>query len=207
MNCNMTLWTQVVEELGLARQCEASHHPHSPEERAELFHAADGGSTEFEYLNLVHALILAAKPSYLLETGTYNGYGTLAIASAIALNGCGRVTSVDVGECQGARELVKRYGLEPHVEFVQSESVQFCAQWTNQPFDFAFFDSDVSVRHRECDLLIQRKKLSKGALAVFHDSSDTRYGVATSWEMIHYLQGLPGGLTFNLSRGLRVWQA
>jgi predicted O-methyltransferase YrrM len=81
------LWNQIAQDLGLAEGRESSLHPHVAEERSELFRAADGGSTEYEYLNLIHGLVLATKPTLVLETGTFRGYGTLALGSAIHRNG------------------------------------------------------------------------------------------------------------------------
>lgn len=190
----------------MSGQVELDCHPHVPEERAELFHTADGGSTEYEYLNLLHALVLATKPRLVLETGTFRGLGSLALASAIHWNGVGRLITVDASESSEAKDLLSKYSLSEYVEFVQSESVQFCAEWAGDQFDFLFFDSDVNVRARECDLLLIRKKIVPGAVAAFHDSSDLRHGASWSWEMIQYLRGLPGGLTLKGSRGLRLVQ-
>jgi predicted O-methyltransferase YrrM len=185
---------------------EADCHPHAPEERAQEFRCADGGSTEFEYLNLLHALILATKPGLVLETGTFHGLGTLAIAAALAGNGRGKLISVDIDSCDSARTLVDQFELGEQVDFHRGDSAQFCATWVGSPFEFAFFDSDMSTRHRECELLRSRRKLAPGALAVFHDASPLRYGVPVSWELTQYLRSLPGGITLPLSRGLRIWQ-
>lgn len=199
------LWHQIAQDLGLNQCKESEVHPHAPEERAELFRAADGGSTEYEYLNLIHALTLAAKPLLVLETGTFRGYGTLAIASALHLNGMGQLITVDMGECREAKGLLQKYGLNM-VQCVQSDSVKFCAQWTGEPFNLVFHDSGMSVRHRECDLLHRRAKLAPGALAIFHDASPLRHGMDCSWEMLTYLDQHSSGLKLNLSRGLRVLQ-
>ncbi len=195
----MNNWDSLAKKLGLEEGCEAVLHPHAPEERAELFHAANGGSTEYEYLTLLNALVFATKPKLVIETGTHHGFGTLALASAIAANGFGKLVTVDIGGCEGARRACAEHGLEKWVEFQQSDSIQFCATWTGEPFDFAFFDSELHLRHRECDLLLRRDKFSPGALAVFHDASPLRYGVAASMEMIQYLDRLPGGLMLPLS--------
>jgi predicted O-methyltransferase YrrM len=199
------LWNQIVQDLGLASCKEAGIHPHVAEERAELFHAADGGSTEYEYLNLLQALVLATKPQLILETGTFRGYGTLALGSALKWNGKGKLISVDSGECTEARSLAKKYGLA-ELEFVQSDSIKFCAEWQGEPFNFVFHDSGMSVRHRECDLLQRKGKLALKAIAAFHDASPLRHGVDCSWEMLQYLEHKVGGLSLNLSRGLRILQ-
>jgi predicted O-methyltransferase YrrM len=199
------LWNQIVQDLGLANCNESEVHPHAPEERAELFHSADGGSTEYEYLNLLHALVLATKPRLVLETGTFRGFGTLALGSALKWNRLGELISVDAGECTEAKTLARNYGLN-NVKFIQSDSVQFCAGWQGEPFNFVFHDSGMSARHRESDLLQRKGKLAPKATVAFHDSSPLRYGVDCSWEMLQYLDSQGGGLSLNLSRGLRILQ-
>ncbi|HEX5442296.1 MAG TPA: class I SAM-dependent methyltransferase, partial [Pirellulales bacterium] len=181
-------------------------HPHAPEEYAQLFHGTgDGGTTEVEYLNLINALVMAAKPETLLETGSERGMGTLAIACAIAANGFGKLYSVDLQPSELLSANLRKYGLADYVEVVASHSVSFCATWVGAEFDFAFFDSDVHCRAREHDVLRRRGKLAPGAVCVFHDTSALRFGVDSSFDYIRYTDSAPG-LTLPLSRGLKIVQ-
>jgi hypothetical protein len=58
---------------------EINVHPHTPEERADLFLTYDMGSTEIEVLNWLHAMVCLLKPQSILETGTCRGLGTIAL--------------------------------------------------------------------------------------------------------------------------------
>jgi predicted O-methyltransferase YrrM len=199
------LWHRIIDEQRLAARYESECHPHAPEERAELFHCAGDGTTELEYLDLIHALVLAAKPRTLLETGSLRGMGTLAIAAALGANGFGKLFSVDLNPSDELRANLERYELAQLVNVIKGNSITLCATWAGEPFEFAFFDSDVHCRAREHDLLRRRGKLSPGAVCVFHDTSAIRHGVDTSFEYIRYTESAPG-LNIPLSRGLKVVQ-
>lgn len=201
----MQLWHKIIDDQQLAARRESESHPHAPEEYAALFHCAGDGTTEMEYLNLIHALVLATKPEVLLETGSLRGMGTLALAAAIAANGFGKLYSIDLQPSELLRRNLQQYGLSDHVEVVANHSITFCATWMGEPFDFAFFDSDVHCRAREHDILRRRGKLAPGAICVFHDTSAIRHGVDTSFDYIRYTESAPG-LTLPLSRGLKIVQ-
>lgn len=201
----MRLWQQIVDDQNLGVRSEAESHPHAPEEYAQLFHCAGDGTTELEYLDLIHALVGATKPEVLLETGSLRGMGTLAIAAAIAANGFGKLYSIDLNPSDLLRANLEKYGLNDRVQVVAAHSITFCANWAGEPFDFAFFDSDVHCRAREHDILRRRGKLAPGAVCVFHDTSAIRHGVDTSFDYIRYTESAPG-ITLPLSRGMKIVQ-
>ena len=80
--------TWLPTDVTIMREAEA--HPHSPEERSELFLAHNTGSTEIETLNWLHATVCLTKPATILETGSADGLGAIALASACRDNGFGR---------------------------------------------------------------------------------------------------------------------
>lgn len=199
-------WERIASELGLAQVCEAKIHPHDPRERAELFHARDAsGCTEFEFLNLLHAFTLALKPALVLETGTFTGMGTLAIASALSWNGFGELITVDLEDCRDAKECVERYGLAHHVKFVRQDALYFCDSYTGSPFDMAFVDSG-GTRQAETNALA-KGKLRSGALVFLHDASPFRVNATTSWGEIFDKDCTIPGHTIPLSRGIRIMWA
>jgi predicted O-methyltransferase YrrM len=154
-------------------QRETACHYHVPEERADLFHCHDGGSTEYEYLEVLKALVIALKPLNILETGTYLGYGTLAIAEAIKFNGCGRLTTIDISY-DHVQETTDRLGeLNEFVQMLHGDSIKFL-EYARETFDFAFFDSDLFIRCREFAICLDRGLLHPGSMAAFHDTSRIR---------------------------------
>lgn len=153
---------------------ESEVHPHAPEERAELFSAYDGGSTELEYLELLSALVRCTKPRRILETGTYLGHGTLALARAARDNGLGKVVSIerDAAVVSAVRDLLDRQGLD-RVQLVLYQSLGYLDA-ADEPFDFAFLDSCLSLRAKELDHLLDRRLLTPGAVVAIHDTSRRR---------------------------------
>ena len=159
---------------------ESQAHPHTPIERADLFDVADGGSTEYEVLNWLHASIRLLKPNLILETGAYEGMGTVALAHACKLNGFGKVHSVEFlpEQCVRLQQVLEENHLLPWAEVHLFDSLQFLSE-TNLKFDIGFFDSLTEIRPDECEILLKRNALSK--LAVFHDTSPYRSDSASDW--------------------------
>lgn len=199
----MNNWEIIASELGLCKLCESDIHPHCPEEKSHLFHSSDSGGTEFEYLNLINALVRASKPEHCLETGTYTGLGTLAIASALSWNGSGILHTIDIEECVDARGRVSAYGLGGHVDFVVKDALEFCKTYEGPPLGFVFIDSG-PTRIDETNTLLERKKLAPGAIVVLHDASPLRTGMANTWHHVFEDRCPLKGHTMPLSRGLRI---
>jgi predicted O-methyltransferase YrrM len=166
-------WHPTWLPLDLYVGLESTAHPHSPEERGELFLAHNTGSTEVETLNWLHATICLTKPSCILETGALDGLGTLALASACRDNGLGRVHSVEIdpGSCERLAARVRRYGLADHVEVHCADSLRFLRD-TRLVFDFAFFDSLCEIRAEEYRICLGRGIIR--GVAAFHDTSAQR---------------------------------
>jgi predicted O-methyltransferase YrrM len=166
-------WHPTWLPLELSVGLESKAHPHTPEERAELFLAHNTGSTEIETLNWLHATICLTKPACILETGALDGVGTIALAAACRDNGFGKVHSIEIesAACERLATRIHRHGLADHVEVHCCDSLQFL-QRTNLLFDFGFFDSLCEIRAEEYRICLDRK-IIKG-IAAFHDTSNHR---------------------------------
>jgi predicted O-methyltransferase YrrM len=147
---------------------ESEVHPHVPEEKAELFSSFDGGSTEIEYLDFLTGLIRIVKPEMILETGTYRGFGTIALLRGVKANGFGKVVSIDIDQKQEPNKLK-----HPDIEYVEADSLKWLAE-TDYKFQFAFFDSELKMRLDEYRICSDRKVVEPGSVVVFHDTSKTR---------------------------------
>jgi len=206
----MSSWLDCLGDA-LHLESEESAHPHAPEEQAHLFHTLDAGSCEVECLTLVNAIVQMTKPAMALETGTYHGLGTLAIAHALERNDRGRLVTVDIAEQSMARRRIEVAGLEERVDFVRSESTEFLRAYCGTPFDFAFLDSEIlnGTRITEAEILLTQG-LFRGYM-VLHDTSVQREGCEPAADLRHYHCGLAGlarrstgGLHFPFSRGLTI---
>ena len=152
---------------------ESEIHPHVPSERAELFHAENGGTTEVEYLSLLASLVLVSKPHLALETGGWTGTGTETLARAMANNGFGRLISVDC-DPNACRQVISRVASYGNVDVVTDHSISYLMNYQGPSFDFAFLDSLLPTRADELSVLLTRRLLSRGSLVAIHDTSRVR---------------------------------
>lgn len=197
-------WTRISSEIGLYTTIEGNVHPHVPIEIAHLYHCHDNCSTEWEFLNLINAFVIATKPKLAIETGTYWGYAAMAIASAMRANGIGKLITLDIVESVGAKQLSDRFGFNDIIEFRTEDAFQFINQWNGDRFDFAFIDSGLT-RTQECQALVAGKA-SPDAIIIHHDASPYRAGTTSNELIVNYLKTVPCSLKIWKSRGLQIHQ-
>jgi predicted O-methyltransferase YrrM len=170
----------------ISLELESSVHPHDLLERADQFLAYNGEATEIEVLNWLYATILLLKPNSIIETGTADGFGTIALASACKANGFGRVHSVELDKqrCAKAQKLIEQAGLSNWVQYHCEDSRKFLRN-TSIKFQFGFFDSSCKILAEECAICMERGILD--GPAVFHDTSPYRTRTMKSWpeEPVH----------------------
>jgi predicted O-methyltransferase YrrM len=206
-------WWDIIGEIGMLDACEKDMHPHVAEERPELFHVMRDDGTEFEVMNLLHALTVAFKFENVLETGTQYGYSTLAIASALEFNGRGRITTVEMREdcVHRARGLAARWDLERWIDFRCRDTSTFVEEYDGPPFDFMFLDSELGQRAEEFRVLYDRAKVS--GIVSIHDTSRRRggslgdydAGMVAWFDRVGWELSIPG-IENHLSRGFRFFQ-
>ncbi|HVX59975.1 MAG TPA: class I SAM-dependent methyltransferase [Pirellulales bacterium] len=160
---------------------ESEIHPHIASERADLFDAFNGGTTELEVLNWLHSTIMALKPDAVLETGAADGVGTIALASACRNNGFGMVHSIelDEGRCQELERKLREAKLIEFVRIHHADSLSFLQRNKELVFDIGFYDSMCEIRAEEFRACLDHGTIRK--LAVFHDTAPTRPEALDGW--------------------------
>jgi predicted O-methyltransferase YrrM len=205
-------------------------HIHAPEEKSHLYHALDDNSTEVEVLNFINAAVICLKPNRVIETGTFLGFGSIAILDAMINNGFGFLHSLEykLDRIEDAKKNIKKYFGEgfsaplnadhqnytDYCEIIHKSSIDFINNYkANKPtdkFDFGFFDSQLAMRHLEFQAMADQGLLNKGFVAIFHDTSRLRplyLPDYSSPEMIEGLDKLSLGkewMEFPNSRGFRM---
>lgn len=202
---------------------EKTTHPKTRADGAHLFHSTSYESAEIEYLDLLHSLIVAQKPRFVLETGTNLGISTTAISFAQKSNsnelGEAFLTisiEVDSALAQKAEGTLRKLSLDEFTKVAIANSTEYLAnQNPSQQYDLVFFDSSRLVRIKEFYILHERKLFRPNALLVFHDTGKYTVSERPEDQTIQetYLQELrriesycQGKLSFNLSRGLTIFQ-
>lgn len=193
---------------------ETLNHCHVEAERGWLFHSEDTQTTEDEYLQLLYALVYCLKPESVLETGTFKGYGSAAIAKGLRKNGFGKLTTVEF-EPKAAvlgQAMLETNGVAEYAEVVNMDSIEYLTI-TDRKFDFALFDSQLMLRCQELQICLDRGLLTSGAVFAMHDTSRLRTitpGVPDPltkyyWEQLEATKGIKF-IEFPLSRGLTLAQ-
>jgi predicted O-methyltransferase YrrM len=207
-----------INMIGKKLRLESLCHPHCEEERAYLFRTFDGGGTEMEVLNFLRSLIALFKPTLVLETGTWNADGTVALGTAVKENGFGKVISleIDFQRAEKARMKIHSLALSEYAEVINVPSLEYIEKLdgSKYKFDFAFFDSRPSIRPVEFQKLYDKGALTD--IVAFHDTSrlrevsyiekgDPQDEYVRRLDQIE-LQYCRGGLESSLSKGIRIMQ-
>lgn len=194
---------------------ETLNHCHTIEERGWQFHSEDSGTTEEEYLYLLYALVFSLKPVSILETGSYTGHGSVFMARALRRNGNGFLASIetDAGFVPVARKNVEVNEVSEYADIIEADSIEYLKHTTRR-FDFAFFDSLLSLRCSELQICLNRGLLQSGHMFAIHDTSKSRIltqgnpDPLTSqyWEELEGMSDRIKWVQFPLSRGLTLGQ-
>lgn len=120
--------------------------------------------SETEVINFLKVITTLIKPKIVLETGTYNGNGTIAFARGVLENGFGKVISIEYDK--DLAQKAKQKFLEYPVEIVCGSSLSYTP---TDLIDILFLDSKRSIRKDE--FLRFRPFLHSKSLIIWHDSS------------------------------------
>jgi len=167
---------------------------------ARLWSMFDGNTAETEVLDLLLVLTRLAKPNHVIETGTWLGLSSCAIARGLVGNGFGDLTTLEINSevHQAALDNIARYGFTAVVDARLTSSMEFVPDRT---YDMAVFDSETHLRLNE----FRRFKpwLKDGALVIFHDTAPHhQWVIAGIVELLK--EGALHGVNFPTPRGVFV---
>lgn len=148
---------------------QAEYTPPTPEcPSPQLWHMADSQSTEIEVLEFLEALVATVKPQLIVETGTFIGYGAIALAQGLKANGFGRLITIEFDPAiyAKAKERIQAAGLADWVETRNESSTETKIEGT---IDLLFSDSSLAVREEEIRRLLPQ--VSPHGLIAIHDAS------------------------------------
>ncbi|QGN50403.1 class I SAM-dependent methyltransferase [Micromonospora sp. WMMD558] len=112
-----------------------------------------------------YAIVRAAKPKHIVETGVDKGLGSVVLAAALLRNAAeghpGRVTSLDINPEAGYLAKVEPWS--EVVDLVIGDSLASIAA-LDRPVDLFLHDSDHSTAHERREFTAVEPKLAPGAL-------------------------------------------
>jgi hypothetical protein len=141
-------------ELNFTKPSFACQHP-------EWWTAPDATSTECEVLFFLYALVVVLQPEFIVETGSYHGYGTMAMASALHRNGHGKMVSLEI-DSEAAKIARERCTGLP-VSILTLSSLDYTPP---EDIDFVWFDSLADLRPKEFLRFYPHLK----SVVAFHDT-------------------------------------
>lgn len=133
-----------------------------------------------------YALIRALRPSFVVETGTDKGLGSVVIQSALIRNAHGSLLTVDINTDSGYL-LRGKYG--DGVDAVIGDSIATLSN-LNRTVDFFIHDSDHSREHEVAEYLAIEPHLSPVA-AILSDNSHVTdalplWAESHGWNFLHF---------------------
>ena len=128
----------------------------------------DYGSVELEVGRLIYALVLVHQPKIVLETGTFMGYSTSCIASALKQIGGKRI--VHTIDCSPKDFLFKDSSLDEYINFIPGRSQDVSGIFDQQKFDMLVLDSNHDYETILSELKLYEPKLVDGGIILIHDS-------------------------------------
>ena len=134
-----------------------------------LLTAEDEWASEYEVYDFLYALVRLLKPKVILETGTYKGGATKAMARAALHNDCGKVFTCDTNKelvkaLDGRKDGLSSFLIYPDV----CTGEALCAR--TKDVDLAFIDSS-GDRVAE----VQALNLAPNGVVVLHDAKRPQY--------------------------------
>lgn len=151
--------------------------------RAQWF-GSDGMSVEVEVADLLYSFIRAVKPQTVLETGTWKGFSTRAIATALKANGFGVVTTVDKVDQKYIPYVLTQSDLAEHKDgkptFEKIEADVFDSfdkfEAEGRKFNVIFCDDLHDDEHVKKELARFDKLITHPGYVLFHDTYFTKLG-------------------------------
>jgi predicted O-methyltransferase YrrM len=171
-----------------------------PEPR--LWSMFEAMTAEKEVLDLLYALVRAAKPRIVVETGTFSGISSTYIARALIDNGRGRLITceMDPEAHKVAAARFEQQGLSSHIDLRLSSSFDLELPET---IDLLYCDSDVNVREEEVRRFIDR--VNPFGLILMHDAG-SNFQVVRHGALRLEQEGLLSVVLVSTPRGLVVAQ-
>jgi len=168
----------------------------------ERWRMYDSMSAEVEVLDFLRQMVVTLKPNLVVETGTFMGVSTLAIAEGLKHNGFGRVITVefDPNVFAKARERIDASGLGQWIDARNQSSLELHVDGT---IDLLFSDSDIHLREQEVRHFLPQ--ISPTGLILIHDASSLQKVVREAALRLE-AEGLVSVVLLPCPRGLVVAQ-
>lgn len=162
----------------------------------------DSMSAEVETLQFLKCLMTTMKPNLVVETGSFAGMSTVAMAEGIQENGFGRIVTCELDErvFKKAKDRIDNSGLRKWVEYRNESSLDIVVEGT---IDILFSDSEQSIREQEVRKFLPQ--MNPNGLILIHDAASC-YKIVREGAMRMESEGLISVVLMPTPRGLVIAQ-
>jgi len=182
---------------------QPEYTPATPEcPHPERWKMYDTMTAEVEILEFLTTLVTTLKPELIVETGTFSGISTLALARGMEKNGFGRIISCefDPKVYAKAKERIDGSGLGKWIELRNQSSLEMKVEGT---IDLLFSDSDEKIREQEVRTFLPQ--VNPNGLILMHDAG-SHYGIVRKGALKMEQEGLVSVVLVPTPRGLVIAQ-
>jgi predicted O-methyltransferase YrrM len=182
---------------------QPEYTPPSPEcpfpERWKMY---DTMTAEAEVLEFLTCLVTTLKPNLIVETGSFAGISTLALAEGLQKNGFGKIISCEFDSqvFARARQRIAESGLAQWIDLRNESSLDMSVAGT---IDLLFSDSDENIRGQEVRTFLPQ--MNPHGLILMHDAG-THYGTVRKAALAMEQEGLISLVLVSTPRGLAIAQ-
>lgn len=162
----------------------------------------DTMTAEVEVLDFLTSLVVTMKPNLIIETGSFAGISTLALAQGLQKNGFGRIVSCEFDReiFAKAKERIVASGLQQWIDLRNESSLDMSVDGT---IDILFSDSDQKIREHEVRKFLPQ--MNPNGLILIHDAS-SHYGIVRKGALAMEREGLISVILLPTPRGLVLAQ-
>jgi predicted O-methyltransferase YrrM len=182
---------------------QPEYTPATPEcPHPERWKMYDTMTAEVEILEFLTTLVTTLKPELIVETGTFSGISTLALARGMEKNGFGRIISCefDPKVYAKAKERIDGSGLGKWIGLRNQSSLEMKVEGT---IDLLFSDSDEKIREQEVRTFLPQ--MNPNGLILMHDAG-SHYGIVRKGALKMEQEGLISVVLVPTPRGLVIAQ-
>jgi len=190
-----------VDMWGQAMQPE--YTPATPEcPNPQHWRMYDSMTAEVETLQFLKTLMTTMKPNVVVETGSFAGMSTVAMAEGIAENGFGKIVTCELDErvFRAAKERIEKSRLGQWVDSRNESSLEMTVNGT---IDVLFSDSEQSIREQEVRRFLPQ--MSPNGLILIHDAASC-YDFVRKGALKMEQEGLISVVLMPTARGLVIAQ-
>jgi len=168
------VWSVIISPPVTKRLIMHRFHKQAKWLKEKSISTTENWTSEKEMGDFLYGLVLAVKPRTVLETGTYTGFTTHAIAQGLKYNGFGNIDTVDIKDWGILDDRLIRGGVQDYVTQYLDSSITWLCNNRHRRYDIIFCDDYHSDEYLSREINLLDDVLNGYGYIVFHDTFKTK---------------------------------